>query len=126
MPLDSAVLLGAVVEWALPAALSALAGRLLGRASALRARRKAEAARDDALADGVRSLLRCELVRAHAAHVARGEPLDVDALEYVQRTYSSYRRLGGNDVGTHLYRQIVSAAPAGPAAERITPDGTPA
>ena len=97
------------VAWLVPALLGALAGWAGGVAAAARRERVAAEARADALADGVRSLLRCELVRAHDLYVVAGEPLGVESLEYVQRTYDSYHRLGGNDVGTHLYRQIIES-----------------
>jgi len=97
------------VAWLVPALLGALAGWAGGALGAARRERAASEDRADALADGVRSLLRCELVRAHEIYVVDGEPMGVESLEYVQRTYDSYHRLGGNDVGTHLYRQIIES-----------------
>ena len=105
------------LAWLVPALLGAAAGWAGGALRALRCGRDAREERDDALVDGVKTLLRCEIVRAHGAFVLASEPLDVDSLAHVQKVHDSYRRLGGNDVGTHLYRQIVSAAPARPAAE---------
>ena len=94
------------LAWFVPAALGAAAGWAGGALRSLRRVHDMREERDEALVEGVKTLLRCEIVRAHDAFVVAGEFLDVDSLEHVQKVHDSYRRLGGNDVGTHLYRQI--------------------
>lgn len=59
-----------------------------------------------ALVDGVVALLRGEIARAHQSCVVEGKPLSRDGAEYLRRAYESYRKLGGNDVGEVMYRQI--------------------
>jgi len=103
----SAALCSEALAWFVPAALGGVAGWAAGVLRNARKGRDEREERDNALVEGMKTLLRCEIVRAHAAFVVDGEPLDVDSLEHVQKVHDSYRRLGGNDVGTHLYWQIV-------------------
>lgn len=97
---DQAV--AAAVSWAVPALLAACcawaAAKLKGIARSV-----------GALKDGMRSMLRCELVRCHERYVVRGEPMGLSDLEYVQRTYESYHGIGGNGIGTSLYEEIAQA-----------------
>lgn len=85
---------------ALGAAASAAVGAALGLAARQRKRVKA-------IGDGVRSLLRCELVRAHREHCIRGEPMALEDREFVHRTYEAYHSLGGNGTGTRLYEELM-------------------
>lgn len=87
--------LSEAVGWAVPAALGAVAALACGLWRQVRA-----------LRDGMRSLLRCEIVRAHKEYVVRGEPMSLEDLEYVAKTYESYHALGGNGTGTRLWRDI--------------------
>ncbi len=100
-----------VITWALTAILGAIAGWALAWARSSVERRnerdRSEAEQMDALRSGMRSLLRCELVRAHRDHVLRREPMTLDDREYVERTYDSYHRLGGNGMGTRLYEELM-------------------
>lgn len=97
---------GEVVKWAVPALLGALVG-LAGRAiRMLRRRGEREEAEAVAVREGVRSLLRCEIVRAHKEFVVRGEPMTLDDLEYLSKTYGAYHALGGNGTGTRLWEDI--------------------
>lgn len=86
-----------VIGWAVPVLCAAL---LAFMASTWRSIRS--------LRDGVRSLLRCEIVHAHRMYVLRGEPMGLEDLEYVQRTYQAYHGLGGNGMGTKLWHDIES------------------
>ena len=95
-----------VIAWAAPAAAGAVAGWAARALRASRERRLEEERRDEALADGVVALLRGEIARAHQSCVVEGKPLGREGAEYLRRAYESYRRLGGNDVGETMYRQI--------------------
>lgn len=86
-----------VIGWAVPVLCAAL---LAFMASTWRSIRS--------LRDGVRSLLRCELVHAHRRYVVNSEPMAMDDLEYAQRTYQAYHGLGGNGLGTKLWEDIKS------------------
>lgn len=88
------------VSWAVPALLAAGCGwvgvKLHGIARSV-----------GALMDGMRSMLRCELVRAHREHCIRGEPMALEDREFVHRTYEAYHSLGGNGTGTRLYEELM-------------------
>ena len=92
--------LSLAISWAVPALLAAGCGwvgvKLRGIARSV-----------GALMDGMRSMLRCELVRCHERYVVRGEPVGLSDLEYVKRTYESYHGIDGNGIGTSLYEEIV-------------------
>jgi hypothetical protein len=108
----SADVVALAVQWAVPAALGAVAG-WLGRAlrqarSKAGERERAEAAELAAIRDGMRSLLRCEIVRQHREHAVRGEPMTLADREYIDKTYRSYHELGGNGTGTRLYDELMA------------------
>ena len=94
------------IAWAVPVAAGALAGWTTRAMRASRERRQLEERRDAALVDGVVALLRGEIARVHQACVVEDRPLGREGAEYLRRAYESYRRLGGNDVGEAMYRQI--------------------
>ena len=63
--------------------------------------------RDAALAAGVRSLLRSEILRAHHEVMARGSATTMDK-EVLTRNYGAYHGLDGNGVATTLYGEAMS------------------
>ena len=68
--------------------------------------RKENEKRQNAMERGIRSLLRAELVRAHSKWMPRGYcPLETK--EYVSRTYDAYHGMGGNDIGSAMYHDLM-------------------
>lgn len=67
----------------------------------------------DAMNSGMRSLLRSELLREHDKWVGR-RYCPSYAKEYIERTYKSYTALGGNDVGTALYKETMALTSSKP------------
>ena len=68
--------------------------------------RKENERRQNAMERGIRSLLRAELVRAHSKWMPRGYcPLETK--EYVSRTYDAYHGMGGNDIGSAMYHDLM-------------------
>lgn len=59
------------------------------------------------LCDGVVSLLRTEIITAHNKYDKMGYA-PIYAKENVTRLYKAYSALGGNNVGTELYNQIMA------------------
>lgn len=102
-----------VITWAITGALGVVAGwAYKGMKDAREAHQtelKANETRMLALCDGVRSLLRCELVRSHREYVQEGHRMTLSDLEYSQRVYESYHALGGNGTGTQLWDSIQNA-----------------
>ena len=64
-------------------------------------------ATNEAQKDGIRSILRNELVRLHRDLVEAQGWCTLEDKEYAERTYQSYHELGGNGTGTVLYEDIM-------------------
>lgn len=67
---------------------------------------KADKQEREALYDGVRALLRSELMRTHHQAMRDGFASTTDK-EVMQRTYDAYHRLNGNGIATSLYREMM-------------------
>ena len=68
--------------------------------------RKKENEREKAIADGVQCLLRSEIIRSHDKYIHLTY-CPIYAKENLTRAYAAYHALGGNDVATSLYEQIM-------------------
>ena len=68
-----------------------------------------------ALCAGVQCLLRAEIIRMHDKYMARAY-CPIYAKESLRRMYKAYHALGGNDVATQLYKEIMEL-PTDPPAE---------
>lgn len=90
------------VEW-LFAGVSALLA--LGYRS-ISARLKEEHMRNEAIAEGVQSLLRESLVDNYNKYSDRGF-CPIYAKESIKKVYAAYHQLGGNDVATELYNKLL-------------------
>ena len=69
-----------------------------------RKRRRDE--RTEQLEAGVQCLLRAEIIRSHEKYTERGK-CPIYAREALTRAYQAYHALGGNDVATDLYRDLM-------------------
>lgn len=63
-------------------------------------------AKTTALEDGVQCLLRAEIIRSHEKYTTRGH-CPVYGKEALKRAYNAYHSLGGNDVATALYEEVM-------------------
>ena len=68
--------------------------------------RKKENEREKAIADGVQCLLRSEIIRTHDKY-AHLSCCPIYAKENLTKAYAAYHALGGNDVATSLYEQVM-------------------
>lgn len=68
-----------------------------------------EHARNEAIADGVQSLLRENIVDNYNKYQDRGY-CPIYAKESIKKVYEAYHNLGGNDVATSLYNKILAMA----------------
>lgn len=59
-----------------------------------------------ALENGVCALLRAEIIRENKEYTAKGY-CPIYAKDALTRTYQAYHALGGNDVATKLYDEIM-------------------
>ena len=72
-----------------------------------RKRRRDE--RTEQLEAGVQCLLRAEIIRSHEKYMERGK-CPIYAREALTRAYQAYHALGGNDVATDLYQDLMELA----------------
>lgn len=90
------------IEW-LFAVITAIVG--FGYKS-LSTRMKEEKARNEAIAEGVQSLLRESIVSNYNKYSDKGF-CPIYAKESIKKVYAAYHDLGGNDVATSLYKKIL-------------------
>lgn len=90
------------VEWMF-AVITALVG--LGYKN-LSAKLKAEHKKNEAIADGMQSLLRESIVDNYNKYTDRGY-CPIYAKESIKKVYTAYHNLGGNDVATELYHKLL-------------------
>lgn len=90
------------VEWLFAAALLLLtaAWRMVA------ARLKEEHDKNEAIGEGVQSLLRESIINNYNRYSERGY-CPVYAKESLRKVYHSYHNLGGNDVATDLYNKVL-------------------
>lgn len=89
-----------VMLWILTGALGALAGWAHGAVKRTRGE-------DEAMKQGIRSLLRGEIVRMHHDGMREGGASTSDK-DVMQRTYDSYHVLGGNGVATRYFDEFMA------------------
>lgn len=68
---------------------------------------RAEQRKNDAIAEGVQSLLRENIVHNYNKYQDR-EYCPIYAKESIKRVYEAYHNLGGNDVATKLYNTLLA------------------
>jgi len=90
------------VEWIF-AAIAGLA--TLGYRSVLK-KLQEEKHRNEAIAEGVQSLLRESIVSNYNKYQDKGF-CPIYAKESVKKVYCAYHNLGGNDIATNLYRKLL-------------------
>ena len=90
------------VEWLFAAATAVLAWCYRN----ISARLDAERAKNEAIAVGVQSLLRENIVSNYNKYCDKGY-CPIYAKESIKKVYQAYHNLGGNDVATELYSKIL-------------------
>lgn len=70
----------------------------------LAAQIKRMSARDKALYEGLKTILRKELVDAYERYVVGSELLSYERKEEVDECYAAYKSLGGNGTGDQMYK----------------------
>ena len=101
------------IEWLFTACLAALtvAWRAVSK------RLKEEHSRNEAIAEGVQSLLRESIVSNYNRYKDKGY-CPIYARESIRRVYASYKDLGGNDVATGLYKELLEMPTEPPKKEK--------
>ncbi len=91
------------VEWLFAALLAFLGWGYRNVSNRL----KSEQMKNAAIADGVQSLLRDNIVNNYNKYGDKGF-CPIYAKESIRKTYAAYHALGGNDVATGLYHKILA------------------
>ena len=90
------------LEWLFTAVLAALSFLF----KSLRDQLKEEQRKNEAIADGVQSLLRESIVNSYNRYTDKGF-CPIYAKESVKKVYKAYHNLGGNDVASELYTKLL-------------------
>ncbi len=93
-----------LIGWFFAPLCSGLVGYML---AVLNSMRKRNAEHDEAMEQGMRALLRQQLIDYHADYVASGGPCPIRIKEQATSVYNAYHALGGNGTGTQLYQEIL-------------------
>lgn len=62
--------------------------------------------KSEALKSGLQCLLRAEIIRSYDKYTEKNL-IPIYAKEALEKEYKAYNKLGGNDVATNLYRQML-------------------
>lgn len=102
-----------VLGWVLAPVCASLVTYIVSQRSAAKAveeaRGKAKSAHDKAMEDGMRVLLRQQLIDYHRQYVASGKPCPVRIKEQATSVHDAYAAIGGNGTGTQLWNEIMRA-----------------
>lgn len=96
-------ILDLILKWLVPFVLTTIAS---GAIAYSKGTHKRASDREKAIEEGVQSLLRAEIIRAHDKYMGQGY-CPVYAKEALRRVYEAYHTLGGNDVATKLYEDVM-------------------
>ena len=93
-------ILSLILKWAVPFVCGSIATGCITYIAALKKR-------NTALEDGLQCLLRAEIIRMHDKYMLR-KHCPIYAMEALKRAYKAYHALGGNDVATRLYEELIA------------------
>lgn len=96
-------ILDLVLKWLVPFVLTTIAS---GAIAYSKGTHKRASDREKAIEEGLQSLLRAEIIRANDKYQGQGF-CPVYAKEALRREYEAYHMLGGNDVATKLYEDVM-------------------
>lgn len=96
-------ILDLVLKWLVPFVLTTIASGAIAYSKGMH---KRASDREKAIEEGLQSLLRAEIIRANDKYQGQGY-CPVYAKEALRRAYESYHTLGGNDVATKLYEDVM-------------------
>lgn len=90
------------LEWLFTAVLAVLSWLF----KEMRSQLAEEKVKNEAIAEGVQSLLRESIVTNYNRYTERGY-CPIYAKESMKKVYKAYHNLGGNDVATELYSKVL-------------------
>ena len=90
---------GTILGWVLAPVCSALVGAVIAQARQLGSSQRA-------MQEGLKALLRQQLVNAYRDYVIDGKPLTVERKHELTEQYQAYTAIGGNGTGKAMYERI--------------------
>lgn len=91
--------MGTVLGWVLAPVCSALVGAVVAQARQLGSSQRA-------MQEGLKALLRQQIVNAYRDYVIEGRPLTVERKHELTEQYEAYAAIGGNGTGKAMYESI--------------------
>lgn len=89
-----------IIGWTVPTLLGAALGYLVGKVKRLNAR-------DKAIEEGVRCMLRAEISRKYERYVVDGRPMTAEVRRELEEEWQAYHDgLEGNGTGAAMYREL--------------------
>ena len=99
-------IIDAIIRWAVPFVLGGAISVAISATKKVKRRDEEAKSEYFALKNGIQCLLRAEIIRNHDKYMAKGF-CPIYAREALTRAYAAYHALGGNDVATDLYQEIL-------------------
>lgn len=103
----TATILTAIITAASGAITGAAIAWIIAQKNKLKQKAVEKAEQSQALKDGVCALLRAEIIRQHEKHFEKGY-CPIYAKEALKKAYEAYHNLGGNDVATKLFEEVMA------------------
>lgn len=72
-------------------------------------KKRANKSHNEAMENGMRALLRQQLINYHREYVASGKACPVRIKEQATAVHEAYAAIGGNGTGTQLWHEIMEA-----------------
>lgn len=91
-----------IAGWVLAPLCAGLAGALIATLKRIKVH-------DTAMEQGMRALLRQQLIDYHRDYVVSGGPCPIRIKEQATSVYQAYHALNGNGTGTKLWEEIMDA-----------------
>ena len=98
-----------VLGWVLAPVCSALVVYIREQRKMAKERENAKSDHDKAMEDGMRVLLRQQLIDYHREYVQSGKGCPESIKEQATAVHDAYAAIGGNGLGTQLWREIMEA-----------------
>lgn len=98
-----------ILGWLLAPVCSALVVYIREQHKQAALREQTKSTHDKAMEEGVRALLRQQLIDYHKEYVASGKACPVRIKEQATSIHDAYKALGGNGTGTQLWHEIMEA-----------------
>lgn len=88
-----------LLGWLVPTIAAAVGGYFWGKVKSL-------SARDKAIENGLRCMLRGEITCAYQRHILDEKPMTLECRRQLDEFWQAYHELGGNGTGQSMYEEL--------------------